>query len=183
MPLRQQTYEEAAQVAQETNAGNVPRRDAGAVVLIGEPHDELASVEREGPGGVEILAAVVGREPHPQVGRAVEADQLSHYGPVHGPRAHLRRDLHLQKTQPEKAKRRCVSISIALALTASESEMSGEPTYIILDEVLVRELGEEVVGLDDAARAHGPESRAAAERQPLARHGRANDRAWRRRQR
>jgi hypothetical protein len=88
-----------------------------------------------------------------------------------------------KKTHQENAKRRCVSISIALALTASESEMSGEPTYIILDEVLVRELGEEVVGLDDAARAHGPESGAAAERQPLARHGRANDRARRRRQR
>jgi hypothetical protein len=30
-------------------------------------------------------------------------------------------------------------------------------TYVVLHEVLVRDLGEEVVDLDDIARAHGPE--------------------------
>lgn len=82
---------------------HVPGRDAGAVVLISEAHDELAGVERKGARGVEILAAVVGRESHSEVGRAVEADQLRDYDPVQGPRAHLRRDLHLQnhpKTSP-----------------------------------------------------------------------------------
>jgi hypothetical protein len=74
-----------------------PRWDAGAVVVVGEAHDELARVERECPGGVEIVAAVVGREAHFQVRRAVETDQLRYDGPVHAPRAHLRRDLDLQK--------------------------------------------------------------------------------------
>ena len=87
----------------EQMRGRVPRWDAGAVVLVGEAHDELARVERERPGGVEVLAAVVGREAHPEVGRAVEADQLRHDGPVHGPRAHLRRDLDL-RNHPHRRK-------------------------------------------------------------------------------
>lgn len=98
MPLLRKTYEEGrgCPSGARNKRRHVPRRHAGAVVLIGEAHDELARVEREGARGVEILAAVVGRESHSEVGRAVEADQLRHYGPVHGPRAHLRRDLHLQ---------------------------------------------------------------------------------------
>lgn len=94
----------------KANAGLVPGWDTGAIVLVGEAHDELARVEREGTGGVEVLAAVVGREAHSEVGRAVEADQLRHDGPVHGPRAHLRRDLDL-RTQ---GKRPQLLISIAL---------------------------------------------------------------------
>jgi hypothetical protein len=54
---------------------------------------------------------------------------------------------------------------------------------MVLGEVLVRELGEEVVGLDDAARARRPEPRAPAEARPLARHRRPNDGAHGRRQR
>jgi hypothetical protein len=56
-------------------------------------------------------------------------------------------------------------------------------TYIVLGEILIWELGEEVVGLDDAARAHRPEPRPPAKGQPLARHRRPNDVAHRRRRR
>lgn len=73
-----------------------PRWDAGSVVFVGEAHDELARVERERPGRVEVLATVVGREAHSQVGGAVEADQLRDDCPVHVPRTHLRRDLDLR---------------------------------------------------------------------------------------
>lgn len=75
----------------------VPGGGAGdAVVVDGEAYDELSGVEGEAAGGVEVAAAVVGREAHAEVGRAVEADQLGHDGPVHAPRPHLRRDLDLQ---------------------------------------------------------------------------------------
>lgn len=79
-----------------------PWRDAGAVVVVGEADDELARVERERPGGIEVLAAVVGREATSEIGVAVEADQLRHDCPVHAPGAHLRRDLHLQSPPPPR---------------------------------------------------------------------------------
>jgi hypothetical protein len=53
----------------------------------------------------------------------------------------------------------CAALAV---LKASEVEWAAS-TYIVLGEVLVRELGEEVVGLDDAARAHRPEPWPAAE--------------------
>jgi hypothetical protein len=113
------TYEKA--VEKENKCRYAPRREA----VVGEAHDELAPVEREGPGRVEVLAAVVGWEAHSQVGRAVEADQLRHDGPVHVPRAHLRCDLDLRNRHEERGRRHLL-ISIPLPL---ELECSGLTSY------------------------------------------------------
>jgi hypothetical protein len=61
-------------VSRSTNGrwrGRVPWGDAGANIVGGEVHDELARVEWEGAGVVKAVAAVVGREAHPKVGLSV----------------------------------------------------------------------------------------------------------------